>query len=651
MAEANGGQDSKPEAMENSEPVMQNRLAENYDLLGEFLDRIVEIQPMNHEETNSMDMIKRRMRNFLDAGVSNEVKHHNVLDNNVPMKVDGAGKPDANDANQLEKEKSSGALKKYRGKYLGSHDNVFSRAPVSDQNNSNNHFNQRIVNPQPRDEPSNIKSNKDRNKSEALESVHRQVSVNRWRRTSDHTEDSSALSSPDSDSDLSTSGKDSRSKGRRVKDSRSKYSRKHHQRNQHADFPGQYAFQPSGRDSYADYRQPPKLERFSGEDGQDFERFLNRFELYCEQNVRGGEAFWLGILEDHLEGKMLENFKIISKQYDEYAIVVQQLVEWHNESAEMRQRKLMKRFKSMSPDNGESLYRFSMRLFNAFRAAKPNHKDPNKSKTLMKRFMKSLPKRARRALKAKVASHRLRGNKPDWAFYQKCIKVADLYEDSSDSSVSSGSGPETVEVNLGEQQGEYNGYREFRGRRMSANGSSQQGNRRVSTGGSAPQGTCHTCGGSGHHAAKCWWNLGLCAACGGDDHYIAHCQKRANSMQSNTPKWKQQGEYRTNNQENSARGRGSNGSFRGRSFRGRGGFNSNMRGFGRGGNRWNAPNNDNQGQQVTTGANRANIGSDSRGQHSRGGAMSRLQHNAPEFHPQGQASCPTSDPEGHSLNW
>ena len=643
MADANEALNSKVEAMENEEPIVENRLAENYELLGEFLDQIAKIQPMNHEETNSMDMIKHRMRTFLDAGVSNDLKHNHVLKNNEPMKLDGAGKPDANDINQLEKERLSGAVKKYRGKYVGSYD-TFSQAPVGDQG-------QRIMTPQPRNNRSNMKGSKGRNKSEAVQSLNKQVSVNHWRHTSGYDEDSSVPSSSDSDSDLTTSGKDSRSKERRVRRTE-RYAGKHEQRGQDTYPPGQYAYQPIGRGPYADNRQPPKLERFSGEDGQDFEKFLNRFELYCEQNVRGGEEFWLGILEDHLEGKMLENFKIISKQYDEYVVVVRQLVEWHHESAELRQRKLMKQFKSMRPDTGESLYRFSMRLFNAFRAAKPNHKNANKSKTLMKGFMKSLPKKARRALKAKVASHRLRGYKPDWAFYQKCIKVADLYEDSSDSSHSSDSGPETVEVNLGEQQGEYNGYGGFRGRRMSTNSSSQQGNRRVSPGGSAPQGNCYTCGISGHHAAKCWWNLGLCAACGGDDHYISHCQKKTNKMLSNTPKWKQQGEYRTNNQENSARGRGSSGSFRGRSFRGRGSFNSNMRGFGRGGNRQNPPINDyNQGQQLTTGANRASIGGGSRGQHSRGGAVSRLQHDAPEFHPQSQALCPTSDAGNNSLNW
>ena len=269
---------------------------------------------------------------------------------------------------------------------------------------------------------------------------------------------------------------------------------------------------------YVSHQYAPKMEKFNEESGQDFVKFIQKFEKYCKISVSGDEEFWLGVLGEHLEGRILEHFKLITNQCNNYNEVVDVLIEWYQENSELRIRTLKKKFKDMRPTSGESLYMFSLRLMSAFRAYNPKHSDPNRSKTLMKRFRKAIPRKARKALDSKVVIHRLRGYKPDWAFYQECVKLADMYEVSSEETDSSDGSPRTVTVHLGQSNGGAFHARQRQGGKYLSKRHDRGRN-------------CFTCGGSNHFSADCWWNLGLCVSCGGDDHFIASCPNRDGNQQ------------------------------------------------------------------------------------------------------------------------
>ena len=623
------------------QPAADAVVMESCQYFGEFLNRMKSKQPATSEEAESLERLKDQMRAFLSEKVSvgpNDLEIKDAKDDQRPAALNNKVsardiKPD--EPKSTQQQVASGAISKVRNRYTGGSNKYLGSVinPFGNGLNKGEYGGDKVINQF--DQASNL-----RDFGNARSETQASKANRNWRKAANFNEDSDE-SETDSEVELTSSDEDSRSRKRRSRPH--KNVRNADSRDQPSDSWGNRPYWMGEMRPYPDLRQPPRLEKFSDENGQDFERFLNRFELYCEQNVRGGTEFWLGILEDHLEGKILENFKIVRRHYDDYAAVVSQLVDWHNESAELRKRKLMKRFKTMTPDSGESLYRFSMRLCNAFMAAKPKHKNPNKSRTLMKRFLKALPSRSRRALKSKVASHRLRGNKPDWEFYQRCVKVADLYEESSDSSDTGESGPETVEVNLGQHEEKREYHQSFRARRGSYGGSSQRGN-------------CYTCGQSGHYAAQCWWNLGLCAACGKDDHFISACPRKVSGNRgagsSQPQESRRSGPRRSESGSVSPRGRGSRGGFRGRSFRGRGGFSYGGRGFGRGAhNPRNSSNIEYYGdQRFATGANSTEVGQGMESQPRRDGSTNRLRPNAAEFQP-GAARLSGDANDGSHLNY
>ena len=573
----------------NKKEVNVNVMGQFYDsckYFGEFLNVMKSRQPTSTEETELVEGLKAQMREFLTDEVSSGNKkepHQDAV--NLKYK-------ESNNVN-------SGAISKNRrkGEYLGFGEGTnVDQIPIGEAGGMmdcqrGKHF---------------------------LQADHKdsQGAGRLWRKPTYYNTDPDSSDSDTDDGRKSTSSDESyklqrpgRDKNRNIKRHKASRSLKH----SIDDKVSQNMLGSMG--TFVDHRQPPKLEKFSEDSGQSFVKFLDKFERYCEQNIRGGDEFWLGVLEEHLEGKMLKNFRIIRKQYDEYGAVVEQLLGWYKESADLRRRKLMKQFKQMVPESKETLYGFSMRLFNAFRAAKPKHRNFNASKTLMKRFVKAIPKKASRSLKAKIASHRLAGYKPDWAFYQKCAKMADLYEDSSEESNSSVSEVEVVEVNLGKPDAERVRHH-FGPRAREVN--NMHGRR----------GRCYTCGAVGHFASRCWWNLGLCASCGSSEHFISACPNRAAASQSAPQRQKdQQGEYGNDVfRYSNNRGRGQVGGFRGRSFRGtrgRGTHNNGERGSDRGrhqrGNSWN---NEYGGEQLfASGANRENIRGGNRGVSSRGGPV------------------------------
>ena len=110
-----------------------------------------------------------------------------------------------------------------------------------------------------------------------------------------------------------------------------------------------------------DNRKVPKMESYNDDSGQDFRKYLKRFEKYCEENVKGGNQYWISELEAHLKGEILDTFEFVRDYDDEYDDVKYKLMKWYRNNADRRKRQSEKKFKNARPKEKESLYIFSIR--------------------------------------------------------------------------------------------------------------------------------------------------------------------------------------------------------------------------------------------------------------------------------------------------
>ena len=68
-----------------------------------------------------------------------------------------------------------------------------------------------------------------------------------------------------------------------------------------------------------DNRKVPECEKFDEEAGHDLEEFLDEFEDYCKENVKGDSKHWIKELENQLSGETLDAFKSF-KEYKYHTI-------------------------------------------------------------------------------------------------------------------------------------------------------------------------------------------------------------------------------------------------------------------------------------------------------------------------------------------
>ena len=297
----------------------------------------------------------------------------------------------------------------------------------------------------------------------------------------------------------------------------------------------------SHKAKYVDYRQVPKMGKFREESGQDLKKYFARFEDYCEQNYRGGTRFWLSVLEEHLDGKILENFQLLREPDDEYFEAKSKLLKWFNDSAEARKQGNKHKFISARPKHGESLYLFSIRLASVYKTAYPKH-DIKKSSKLIKQFTSVISKDARNALNTQIISRKLKGKKPSWDFVQKCVKIKDLDDEMGQYEVVNNGGENKREIvinltrkeeeEVAKQNNNYERGRESQGasgefrRRRTYSNSDRSLSRVRNNRNELDFKTCFTCKKPGHFAKDCWRNLGLCLVCGEEGHFIQDCPNK-----------------------------------------------------------------------------------------------------------------------------
>lgn len=180
--------------------------------------------------------------------------------------------------------------------------------------------------------------------------------------------------------------------------------------------------------SNLDNRKVPKLLTYNEESGQDFVKYMKRFEEYCLNNFKGNKDFWLGELETLLKGKCLKNFQSIRECHEDYDEVKDKLMSWFKEYKHKRKEGARNKFKNSKIKSGETLFMFSTRVETLFKLAYPKHPIGNSS-TLVYQFINAVPKTVRELFRSKLMDYKLKNRKIEWKFVQKCAKLRDQEND------------------------------------------------------------------------------------------------------------------------------------------------------------------------------------------------------------------------------
>ena len=71
----------------------------------------------------------------------------------------------------------------------------------------------------------------------------------------------------------------------------------------------------------------PRIATFNEKSGQDLEKYLIKFEIFCCNNFEGNKDFCIGELEGNLKGKTLQTFVSLRDYADGYDEVKSKLLE------------------------------------------------------------------------------------------------------------------------------------------------------------------------------------------------------------------------------------------------------------------------------------------------------------------------------------
>lgn len=252
----------------------------------------------------------------------------------------------------------------------------------------------------------------------------------------DHSTSCSTAITTSEESSSAQSGshnqKKSKKKGQKAKAKKIKKERKHSQDSENTEEEGLLGNRKEsefemllGAFARLDGRKVPAQEKFDEKTGQDLKRYLKKFESYCDSNFKGGRSLWIGELERHLSGKVLEALQAVRDVDDSYEKVKKKLLEWYNNMKDLRKKKNRSRYEKAQFIHGESLYLYSSRLEKLYRVAHPNH-NVKTSKSIQEKFQASIPKSARTLLSSQIMAYKINNKKITWKVIQQCARYYDL---------------------------------------------------------------------------------------------------------------------------------------------------------------------------------------------------------------------------------
>lgn len=290
-----------------------------------------------------------------------------------------------------------------------------------------------------------------------------------------------------------------------------------------------------------DRRTVPAPEPYDLSSGQSFSSFLLMFEDYCQHSFRGSDSKWIPELGRYLVGDMYQAFVAHKSHEDSYSQVKNKLRKWYRESKSRRQAGSKAMFGRATMGVDESVRLFASRLENLFRQAFPRA-SVESSRTLLDKFLKSIPRKYRKQVKSAVGFADAVGGK-QLGWYQ-IVKLVGGMEEALTSDVSSDdersswtvmrSNVRSADVSSREaatQCESSEGYgvrRGFSEEQLVSSGGDRSGARGVVFGDRERSlaRVCHFCGKLGHFQRECRRRLGLCLGCGSQDHQVVSCHRR-----------------------------------------------------------------------------------------------------------------------------
>ena len=174
-----------------------------------------------------------------------------------------------------------------------------------------------------------------------------------------------------------------------------------------------------------DNKKIPVLGKYEEGSGESLNEYFIKFEKYCRNNIRGGDVFWIDELEGKLNGDTLKAFKALKDINDNYDEFKQKMILWYNDMKDLRKKKAKAQFEKTSYDKTESLYLYSTRLEKIFKRAYPNSK-VEKDHVLQEKFLKTIPKSARKQLTNIFFNDKMNGKTSSWSTVQKFARNRDV---------------------------------------------------------------------------------------------------------------------------------------------------------------------------------------------------------------------------------
>ena len=148
-----------------------------------------------------------------------------------------------------------------------------------------------------------------------------------------------------------------------------------------------------------DNRAVPSHESFDEKSGQSLRLFLESFEKYCCDYIKGDSRLWLTELEGKLNGETLKAFKYHKGCDENFISMKHKLIQWYEDVKDDRKERYKADFNKIKYDNKESLYGFSMKVEKAYKLAYPRGRAETSS-TLRDQFLKTVPRSFKKAVQA-----------------------------------------------------------------------------------------------------------------------------------------------------------------------------------------------------------------------------------------------------------